>query len=57
MTLDRRHLREEAGSGSFDVFILDAFSSDSIPVHLLRRGRHSNLYLRHLEADGVIAGA
>jgi hypothetical protein len=39
----------------FDVLILDAFSSDSIPVHLLTR-EAMELYLKHLrDQDSVIA--
>lgn len=49
----RLSLAQESPQG-FDVFILDAFSSDAIPVHLLTREAFE-LYLRHLEPDGVIA--
>jgi hypothetical protein len=38
----------------FDVLAVDAFSSDSIPVHLLTR-EAIELYARHLADDGVIA--
>jgi hypothetical protein len=38
----------------FDVLIVDAFSSDSIPVHLLTREAFE-LYFRHLQPDGVLA--
>ena len=34
--------------------LLDAFSGDSVPVHLLTREAFE-LYLRHLKPDGVIA--
>jgi SAM-dependent methyltransferase len=37
----------------YDVIIIDAFSSDSIPIHLLTREALS-LYHRKLAADGVI---
>jgi hypothetical protein len=37
----------------FDVLVLDAFSSDSIPVHLLTLEAFQ-LYRRHLADDGVI---
>jgi hypothetical protein len=40
--------------GAFDLLILDAFSSDSIPLHLLTR-EAMQLYLRKLAAGGVIA--
>jgi SAM-dependent methyltransferase len=38
----------------FDVLALDAFSGDSIPVHLLTREAFQ-LYFRHLKPDGVLA--
>jgi hypothetical protein len=45
---------EEKGSQAFDVLVMDAFSSDSIPVHLLTR-QAFELYLQHLKAGGVLA--
>jgi hypothetical protein len=39
---------------NFDTLILDAFSGDSIPVHLLTREAFE-CYFRHLKADGIIA--
>jgi SAM-dependent methyltransferase len=38
----------------FDLLVLDAFSSDAIPVHLLTR-EAVELYLRRLKPDGVLA--
>ena len=38
----------------FDVLALDAFSGDSIPVHLLTREAFQ-IYFRHLKPDGVLA--
>ncbi len=38
----------------FDVLAVDAFSSDSIPVHLLTR-EAIEIYRRHLASDGLIA--
>ncbi|HLP24742.1 MAG TPA: fused MFS/spermidine synthase, partial [Acidobacteriota bacterium] len=38
----------------FDVLALDAFSSDSIPVHLLTEEAF-DVYLKHVKPDGVIA--
>ncbi len=38
----------------FDVLVLDAFSSDAIPVHLLTREAFA-LYFRHLSPRGVLA--
>lgn len=39
---------------NFDLLALDAFSSDSIPIHLLTR-EAMETYLRHLARDGIIA--
>jgi len=48
--------REAAGETvpSYDVLVLDAFSSDSIPVHLLTV-EAVELYLQLLKHDGVLA--
>ncbi len=43
-----------APENSFDMIILDAFSSDAIPVHLLTR-EALQLYLSRLKPGGVIA--
>jgi hypothetical protein len=43
-----------SGSQNFDVLILDCFSSDSIPMHLLD-AEAFDLYLQHLRADGILA--
>jgi hypothetical protein len=53
----RLRLAEELARGAhadFDVLVLDAFSSDAIPVHLLTR-EALDLYLGRLRADGVLA--
>jgi len=42
------------GPQHFNVIVIDAFSGDAIPVHLLTREALA-LYRRHLEPDGVIA--
>ena len=42
-----------ASSGHFDLIVLDAFSSDSIPVHLLTREAFAG-YLTRLAPDGMI---
>jgi spermidine synthase len=39
---------------AFDLLVMDAFSSDAIPVHLLTREAFE-LYLQHLSPRGVIA--
>jgi hypothetical protein len=44
----------ETGSQHFDVLVLDTFSSDSIPVHLVTKEAFA-LYLDHLASGGVIA--
>lgn len=38
----------------FDLLVLDAFSSDAIPVHLLTREAMA-VYLKHLRPGGIIA--
>jgi hypothetical protein len=49
----RLSLEQERPQG-FDVLVVDAFSGDSIPVHLLTR-QAFQLYFRHLQPDGVLA--
>jgi len=44
----------ENGSQNFDVLVLDTFSSDSIPVHLVTKEALA-LYLEHLAPNGIIA--
>jgi spermidine synthase len=39
---------------NFDVLVLDIFSSDSTPVHLVTKEAFA-LYLEHLAPDGIIA--
>ena len=39
---------------AFDILVVDAFSSDAVPVHLLTR-EALQLYLQKLDAGGVIA--
>jgi hypothetical protein len=50
---DARLSLEREEPQEFDIFIVDAFTSDSIPVHLLTREAFE-LYLRHLRPDGLI---
>jgi len=38
----------------FDVLVIDAFSGDSVPVHLLTREAFG-IYFRHLKPDGILA--
>ena len=49
----RLSLEREPPQG-FDLLALDAFSSDSIPVHLLTREAFA-LYERHMKTNGIIA--
>lgn len=51
---DARLSLEREANQNFDVLILDAFSSDSIPTHLLTREAF-DVYSRHLKPDGIIA--
>lgn len=48
----RRSLRT-VPDGSFDLLVLDAFTSDAVPVHLLTRQALA-LYLRKLSPHGVV---
>ena len=49
----RLSLERERAAGSYDVLAIDAFSGDSIPMHLLTREAMA-MYVRHLKPDGVI---
>ena len=49
----RLNLEREPAQG-FDVLAVDAFSSDSIPVHLITREALA-VYLRHMKPDGIVA--
>ncbi|MFN7958183.1 MAG: fused MFS/spermidine synthase [Holophagaceae bacterium] len=49
----RLSLEGEAPQG-YDLLAIDAFSSDSIPVHLLTREAFAQ-YFRHLKPEGVLA--
>jgi len=51
---DARLSMEREDPQEFDVLLLDAFSSDAIPVHLLTVEAFET-YLRHLRPDGVLA--
>ena len=51
---DGRLSLEREEDQHYDVLILDAFSSDSIPMHLLTR-EAMEVYLRHLEPNGILA--
>lgn len=51
---DARVELERQQPNNFDAFVVDAFSGDSIPTHLLTTEAFT-LYSKHLSADGVIA--
>jgi hypothetical protein len=53
----RRSLQNEletSRSQQYDVLVIDAFSGDAIPIHLLTR-EASDLYWQHLKDDGLLA--
>jgi hypothetical protein len=45
---------ETDGSQQYDVIIVDAFSGDAIPIHLLTK-EASDLYWQHLKENGLLA--
>jgi hypothetical protein len=51
---DARLVLEREPAQQFDVLVIDAFSSDSIPIHLMTR-EAMQVYRRHLTPNGVIA--
>lgn len=51
---DARLALEREVPQRYDILVIDAFSSDSIPVHLITRQAMA-VYLKHIRADGVIA--
>jgi SAM-dependent methyltransferase len=51
---DARLSLEKEPPQNFDVMLLDAFSGDAVPVHLLTREAFE-IYIRHLKPDGIIA--
>jgi hypothetical protein len=50
---DGRLSLERQPSQQFDLLAIDAFSSDSIPIHLLTKEAF-DLYFRHLKSSGVL---
>ena len=44
----------EQGSNQFDILVIDAFSGDSIPMHLLTQEAF-DLYAKHMRSDGILA--
>lgn len=51
---DGRLSLEREAPQNFDVLVVDAFSSESVPVHLLTR-EAMELYFRQLKPDGILA--
>lgn len=51
---DARLVLEHEASQQFDVLVLDAFSGDAIPVHLITREAW-DVYRKHLKPDGILA--
>jgi SAM-dependent methyltransferase len=51
---DARQELAKAPDGTYDVIVLDAFSSDAVPVHLLTREAY-DMYFKKLAPGGVIA--
>lgn len=51
---DARLVLERQEPQNFDVLVLDAFSGDAVPTHLLT-SEAFDIYLRHLTPEGVIA--
>jgi SAM-dependent methyltransferase len=51
---DGRLLLEREPPQGFDILVMDAFSGDSVPVHLITREAF-RAYQRHLKPDGILA--
>jgi SAM-dependent methyltransferase len=51
---DARLVLERQAPQEFDLLVVDAFSSDSIPIHLLTREAFAQ-YFRHLRPGGILA--
>jgi spermidine synthase len=51
---DGRLLLDSEPSQQFDMLVMDAFSGDSVPVHLITREAFAT-YFRHLKPDGILA--
>ena len=51
---DARLSMEREEPQNFDVLAVDAFSGDSIPVHMIT-AQAMDVYLRHMKPDGIIA--
>jgi spermidine synthase len=51
---DARLQLEGEPNQQFDVLVIDAFSGDSVPIHLLTKEAFTQ-YFRHLKSDGILA--
>ncbi|MCK4999243.1 MAG: fused MFS/spermidine synthase, partial [Anaerohalosphaera sp.] len=51
---DARLSMENEPPQNFDLLVMDAFSSDSVPLHLLTKEAFE-IYLKHIKPEGVIA--
>jgi hypothetical protein len=51
---DARLTLADAPDGSYDLIVVDAFSSDAIPIHLLTREAMA-IYLKKLAPHGIVA--
>ena len=51
---DGRLVLESEPPQHFDVLVMDAFSGDSVPVHLITREAFQT-YFRHLKPNGILA--
>ncbi len=51
---DGRLVLESEASQQFDILVMDAFSGDSVPVHLVTREAFQT-YFRHLKPAGILA--
>jgi spermidine synthase len=51
---DGRLSLEHEPTQNYDLFVVDAFSGDAVPVHLLTK-QALELYFRHLKPNGILA--
>lgn len=51
---DARLMLAREPDGRFDLLVVDAFSSDAIPIHLITREAHE-MYLSKLKPSGILA--
>ena len=51
---DARLTLEREPSNKFDILVIDAFSSDSIPTHPITREALA-VYLKHMQPEGIVA--